>query len=114
MSGGAKGRRGADHVRCRMTPGGDCSRIVTGTADVLIAADEWSRGEETITLCESQRTHGVINTHLIPIADFILNRDFDFQRSKVHHLMEASPGRARLLRLHPRRGIAARDTSPPT
>jgi indolepyruvate ferredoxin oxidoreductase len=66
-----------------------CSRIVTGTADVLIAADEVvAIAKETITLCESSRTHGIINTHLIPIADFIMNRDFDFQRGKVNRVLE--------------------------
>jgi indolepyruvate ferredoxin oxidoreductase len=28
------------------------------------------------------RTTGVINTHLIPIADFILNRDFNFRPAR--------------------------------
>jgi hypothetical protein len=47
-----------------------CSRIVPGTADVLLAADEVvAVSKEAITLCDSQRTNGVINTHLIPIAD---------------------------------------------
>jgi len=46
--------------------------------------------KETITLCESGRTHGVINTHLIPIADFILNRDFNFQSGKVNHVLETA------------------------
>jgi len=93
MSGLAqKGGAVLSHVRLSHDTGEvTCSRIVTGTADVLIAADEVvAVAKETITLCESQRTHGVINTHLIPIADFIRNRDFDFQRSKVNHVMEAS------------------------
>jgi indolepyruvate ferredoxin oxidoreductase len=58
---------------------------------VVIAADEVvAIAKETITLCESSRTHGIINTHLIPIADFIQNRDFDFQRRKVNHVLEAA------------------------
>ncbi len=66
-----------------------CSRIVTGTADLLIAADEVvAVAKETITLAESSRTHGIINTHLIPIADFIMNRDFDFKRGKVNLVLE--------------------------
>src|SRR5258707_14425225 len=43
-----------------------------------------------MTLCESSRTCGVINTHLIPIADFILNRDFNFQSRKVNHVLETA------------------------
>src|SRR6202012_5737360 len=43
-----------------------------------------------ISLCESSRTHGVINTHLIPIADFIINRDFNFQSGKVNAVLETA------------------------
>jgi indolepyruvate ferredoxin oxidoreductase len=68
-----------------------CSRIVTGTADLVIAADEVvAVAKETITLCESSRTFGVINTHLIPIADFILNRDFNFKSSQVSRVLETA------------------------
>jgi indolepyruvate ferredoxin oxidoreductase len=68
-----------------------CSRIVTGTADLVIAADEVvAVAKDTISLCESSRTHGVINTHLIPIADFIMNRDFNFQSRKVNAVLETA------------------------
>jgi len=68
-----------------------CSRIVTGTADVLIAADEVvAIAKDTISLCESSRTTGIVNTHLIPIADFVRNRDFNFQRSRVNNVLEMS------------------------
>src|SRR5207248_7937362 len=68
-----------------------CSRIVTGTADLVLAADEVvAAAKETISLCESGRTHGVINTHLIPIADFIMNRDFNFQSRKVNSVLETA------------------------
>jgi indolepyruvate ferredoxin oxidoreductase len=93
MSGLAqKGGAVLSHVRLsKNTEDVTCSRIVTGTADLLIAADEVvAIAKETITLCESSRTYGVINTHLIPIADFIQNRDFDFQRGKVNLVLETS------------------------
>ena len=93
MSGLAqKGGAVLSHVRLSQNPAEvTCSRIVTGTADLVIAADEVvAIAKETITLCESSRTHGIINTHLIPISDFILNRDFDFQRRKVNHVLEAA------------------------
>src|SRR5438093_6709962 len=61
------------------------SRIVTGTVDLVMAADEVvAASKETITLCETGRTHGLINTHVTPTADFILNRDFSFQSRKVN------------------------------
>ncbi len=93
MSGLAqKGGAVLSHVRLSQnTDDVRCSRIVSGTADLLIAADEVvAIAKETITLCEAGRTAGVINTHLIPIADFIHQRDFNFQRRKVNSVLEAS------------------------
>lgn len=91
MSGLAqKGGAVLSHVRLSQnTDDVTCSRIVTGTADLLMAADEVvAIAKETISLCESSRTHGIVNTHLIPIADFIHNRDFNFQRGKVNLVLE--------------------------
>src|SRR4051812_33623574 len=93
MSGLAqKGGAVLSHVRLsEHTADVTCSRIVTGTADLVIAADEVVAGaKETITLCDSERTHGVINSHLIPTADFVLNRDFNFQNRKVTSLLETA------------------------
>ncbi|HEX9586194.1 MAG TPA: indolepyruvate ferredoxin oxidoreductase family protein [Bradyrhizobium sp.] len=93
MSGLAqKGGAVLSHVRLsEHTADVTCSRIVTGTADLVIAADEVvAVAKDTISLCESSRTFGVINTHLIPIADFIMNRDFNFQSRKVNHVLETA------------------------
>ncbi|MDI1263355.1 MAG: 2-oxoacid:acceptor oxidoreductase family protein, partial [bacterium] len=93
MSGLAqKGGAVLSHVRLsEHTADVTCSRIVTGTADLVLAADEVvAVSKETITLCESGRTTGIINTHLIPIADFILNRDFNFQARKVNQVLETA------------------------
>jgi indolepyruvate ferredoxin oxidoreductase len=93
MSGLAqKGGAVLSHVRLsEHTADVTCSRIVTGTADLVIAADEVvAAAKETITLCESTRTTGVINSHVIPTADFILNRDFNFQSRKVNHVLETA------------------------
>jgi indolepyruvate ferredoxin oxidoreductase len=93
MSGLAqKGGAVLSHVRLsEHTADVTCSRIVTGTADLVLAADEVvAAAKETISLCESGRTFGVINTHLIPIADFIMNRDFNFQSRKVNSVLETA------------------------
>jgi indolepyruvate ferredoxin oxidoreductase len=93
MSGLAqKGGAVLSHVRLsEHTADVTCSRIVTGTADLVIAADEVvAAARETMTLCESSRTTGVINSHIIPTADFILNRDFNFQSRKVNHVLETA------------------------
>jgi len=90
MSGLAqKGGAVLSHVRlAQATDEVTCSRIVTGTADLLIAADEvMAISKETISLCESARTTGIVNTHLIPIADFVRDRDFNFQRGRVNDVL---------------------------
>jgi indolepyruvate ferredoxin oxidoreductase len=93
MSGLAqKGGAVLSHVRLsEHTADVTCSRIVTGTADLVIAADEVvAAAKETMTLCETGRTYGVINSHMIPTADFILNRDFNFQSRNVNHVLETA------------------------
>jgi len=93
MSGLAqKGGAVLSHVRLsEHTADVTCSRIVTGTADLVMAADEVvAASKDMTTLCESSRTVGVINKHLIPTADFILNRDFNFQTRKVGSVLESS------------------------
>src|SRR5215831_4502126 len=91
MSGLAqKGGAVLSHVRLSEHPADvTCSRIVTGTADLVLAADEVvAASKDAIMLCESSRTTGVINSHVIPTADFILNRDFNFQTRKVSSVLE--------------------------
>jgi indolepyruvate ferredoxin oxidoreductase len=91
MSGLAqKGGAVLSHVRLsEHTADVTCSRIVTGTADLVIAADEVvAVSKDTITLCEPSRTVGIINGHVIPTADFILQRDFNFQNRKVNQVLE--------------------------
>ncbi|HEU4805034.1 MAG TPA: indolepyruvate ferredoxin oxidoreductase family protein, partial [Nitrobacter sp.] len=93
MSGLAqKGGAVLSHVRLSEKPADvTCSRIVTGTADLVIAADEVvAAASDTLMLCESNRTRGVINTHLIPTAGFVLNRDFNFQSGQVGLILESA------------------------
>jgi len=93
MSGLAqKGGAVLSHVRLsEHTADVTCSRIVTGTADLVLAADEVvAASKDTISLCESSRTTGIINSHVIPTADFILNRDFNFQNRKVNSVLETA------------------------
>jgi indolepyruvate ferredoxin oxidoreductase len=91
MSGLAqKGGAVLSHVRLsEHTADVTCSRIVTGTADLVLAADEVvAVSKDMVTLCESARTVGIINSHVIPTADFILNRDFNFQTRKLNSVLE--------------------------
>ena len=112
MSGLAqKGGAVLSHVRLsEHTADVTCSRIVTGTADLVMAADEVvAAAKDTITLCEASRTVGIINTHVIPTADFILNRDFNFQSRKVNHVLETELRKdSSFYRFHQARRSAAR------
>jgi indolepyruvate ferredoxin oxidoreductase len=93
MSGLAqKGGAVLSHVRLsEHTADVTCSRIVTGTADLVMAADEVvAASKDMLTLCESSRTTGIINSHVIPTADFIRNRDFNFQSRKLNSVLENS------------------------
>ncbi len=93
MSGLAqKGGAVLSHVRLSDHPAEvTCSRIVTGTADLVLGADEVvAASKDTLTLCESSRTCGIINSHVIPTADFVLNRDFNFQTRKVSSVLETT------------------------
>jgi indolepyruvate ferredoxin oxidoreductase len=59
-------------------------RIVTGGADLLIAADSVvAASKESVTLCAPERTHAVVNVHRTPVADFVRQRDFDFHTGLV-------------------------------
>jgi indolepyruvate ferredoxin oxidoreductase len=93
MSGLAqKGGAVLSHVRLsEHTADVTCSRIVTGTADLVMAADEVvAASKDMLTLCESSRTTGIINSHVIPTADFIRDRDFNFQARKINNVLENS------------------------
>ncbi len=62
------------------------SRIVNGGADLLLAADEVvGASKDAITLCASTRTTAIVNTGLMPVADFVRNRDFDFKIGSIQH-----------------------------
>ena len=80
-----KGGAVLSHVRIADEPDKIASaQIVTGEADVLIAADTVvAASKEAVALYEKSRTLAVLNTHLAPVADFVLNRDFDFRESDV-------------------------------
>jgi indolepyruvate ferredoxin oxidoreductase len=80
-----KGGPVLSHVRLSRTPGEVASaQIITGEADVLLAADTVvASAKETVALCLPQRTSAVLNTHLAPVSSFVFNRDFDFREGEV-------------------------------
>jgi indolepyruvate ferredoxin oxidoreductase len=80
-----KGGAVLSHVRLARQPGMVASaQIVTGEADLLIAADTVvAAAKDSIALYGLGRTRAVLNTHLAPVSNFVFNRDFDFRERDV-------------------------------
>ncbi len=63
-------------------------RIVTGRADLLLAADTVvAVSKDAAVLCDPERTVGVVNTHMTPVSDFVRSRDFDFRTRDVEAML---------------------------
>ena len=84
-----KGGAVLSHIRLGALPQDVTSpRIVTGGADLLIAADDVvAVSKDGAQLCDPKRTHGVVNTHLTPIGDFVRKRDLDFKTHEVEAML---------------------------
>ncbi len=80
-----KGGAVLSHVRLAPDPDLVASpQIVTGEADLLLAADTVvASATGSIALYSEENTHAVINTHLSPVSNFIFDRDFDFREQQV-------------------------------
>ncbi|MEM7462513.1 MAG: indolepyruvate ferredoxin oxidoreductase family protein [Pseudomonadota bacterium] len=80
-----KGGAVLSHVRLSRTPDLVASpQIVSGEADVLLAADTVVAAANTsIALYDKDRTTAVLNTHLSPVSNFVFDRDFDFREKQV-------------------------------
>ena len=85
-----KGGAVLSHVRLAPTTDLISSpQIVTGEADVLLAADTVvAVAQNSIALCSSENTRAVINTHLSPVSGFIFDRNFDFREKSVIDAIE--------------------------
>lgn len=67
--------------------------IVSGAADLLIAADDVvAASKEATILLDSSRTKAIVNTSTAPVAAFVQNRDLDFQRDAVTRLLRQHVG----------------------
>jgi indolepyruvate ferredoxin oxidoreductase len=80
-----KGGAVLSHVRLSERPDLVASpQIVTGEADVLLAADTVvAASAGSVALYEEGRTRAVLNTHLSPVSRFVFDRDFDFREREV-------------------------------
>ncbi len=80
-----KGGAVLSHVRLARKPSMVKSpHIVSGSADLLIAADSVvASSRDGIVLCDSTRTHAVVNTTSAPVASFVQQRDLDFKLNSV-------------------------------
>ena len=69
-------------------------QIVTGEADLLLAADSVvAAAQSSIAVCSSENTTAIINTHLSPVSNFIFDRDFDFREKSVIDTIEENTTR---------------------
>lgn len=89
-----KGGAVLSHVRIgRRAEDVTCPRIVSGSADVLIAADDVvATSKDAAGLLSRERTRAVVNTHLTPVAQFVRDPDFDFRRTLVAGAIRKSVG----------------------
>jgi len=80
-----KGGAVLSHVRIASTPDlVTAPQIVTGEADVLLAADTVvASAQSSIALFSPENTNAVLNTHLNPVSNFIFERDYDFREVGV-------------------------------
>lgn len=63
-------------------------RITPGRADLLLGADAVvSASKEVVALCDPTRTEAVLNTHVIPVSDFVRSRDFDFRAAALQQMV---------------------------
>jgi len=80
-----KGGAVLSHVRLAPTPDlVTAPQIVTGEADVLLAADTVvASAQSSIALLSPENTNAILNTHLNPVSNFIFDRDYDFREVGV-------------------------------
>ena len=86
-----KGGAVLSHVRLAKTTDLVASpQIITGEADLLLAADTVvASAKNAIALYSNKNTQGVINTHLSPVSEFVFDRDFDFREQMVVDAIKA-------------------------
>ena len=66
-------------------------RIGAGQTDVLIAADAVvAASRDVATLCDPERTEGVLNVSLTPTSGFVLDGDFDFKTASTRRTVADS------------------------
>ena len=75
-----KGGAVLSHVRIGREPGQlYATRVAAGRADLLLACDlVTAAGEASLTRISPEHTFAVVNTHLMPTADFVLRGQTDF------------------------------------
>jgi len=88
-----KGGAVISHVRIGAQPDAiHTPRIPTGSADLLLACDLIvAAGRDAVTKLGAGRTHSVVNTHLAPTAEFVLDNEVRYEPSEFLALLhEAS------------------------
>lgn len=65
-------------------------KIVTGRAHTLLACDSVvAAGKESSESLKADVSAAVINSHMTPIADFVRNKDIDFQEAAIQRQLDS-------------------------
>ena len=77
------------HVRIAGTPEElHAPRVADGTCDLLLGCDMVvAASEEAVRKVQGGATHAIINSHLVPTADFTLDVDIDFHAEEMTALI---------------------------
>ena len=68
-------------------------RVADGTLDLLLGCDMVvAASDEAIDKFQPGATHAIVNSHLIPTADFTLNPEIDFQSRRLQEIIRQSAG----------------------
>lgn len=89
-----KGGAVLSHIRISaLNKGSKAPRIPNGAANLLLAADSVvASADDTKILCQANITKGIINSKLVPVSQFVFDRDFDFQNITVEKSIEDAVG----------------------
>ncbi|MCW5731755.1 MAG: indolepyruvate ferredoxin oxidoreductase family protein [Alphaproteobacteria bacterium] len=89
-----KGGAVLSHVRIARQPEElHAVRIVTGGADLMIGCDMVVAGStQALTRLASGKSHAIVNSHLIPTADFTQNANADFHEQSLKRAIRQAAG----------------------
>ncbi len=82
------------HVRLAASPSDLASvRIAAGGADLLLGCDMVvAASAQALSKLEDNVSHAIVNSALVPTADFVTNGDIDFEQHAIHRALRRAVG----------------------